>query len=72
VTNTGPVIPADQVELLVEPFRRLNGERTENGHGLGLGLSIVDPIASAHGARLTWAARPAGGLDIEVGFPRVS
>jgi signal transduction histidine kinase len=72
VSNSGPVIAPDQVAQLTEPFRRLNGERDENagGHrGLGLGLSIVDAIAGAHGARLTARPRERGGLTVEVRFP---
>jgi signal transduction histidine kinase len=71
VSNTGPVIAQQDVEGLVEPFRRLaGGERSaERGGGLGLGLSIVDAIAAAHGARLTATPRAAGGLTVEVSFP---
>jgi signal transduction histidine kinase len=69
VANTGPVVPPAQVERLLEPFQRL-GDRTahDDGHH-GLGLSIVRAIATAHHATLTVAARPAGGLAVEVGFP---
>jgi signal transduction histidine kinase len=37
--------------------------------GHGLGLAIVRAIAGAHGATLTAAARPEGGLDVAVSFP---
>lgn len=69
VANTGPVIPADQTDALSEPFRRLNGGRTGHDPGLGLGLSIVSAIATAHDARFTATARPDGGLVAEVAFP---
>ena len=45
VTNTGPVVPPDDVERLFEPFRRGGSERTSGGDGYGLGLSIVRAIA---------------------------
>jgi signal transduction histidine kinase len=69
VTNTGPVIPAEQATVLIEPFRRLQGERNGRPRGSGLGLSIVDAIASAHGAQLRAQPRDGGGLDVEVRFP---
>ena len=69
VANSGPVIPAAEVARLFQPFQRLDGERKANGHGLGLGLSIVEAIARAHGAGLVARARPRGGLDVEVSFP---
>src|SRR5262249_6758509 len=69
VTNSGPPIPADEVVRLFGPFQRLGTDRTDQGDGLGLGLSIVQAIAIAHRATLTARAQPAGGLDIEVAFP---
>ena len=69
VQNTGPVIAEAQAPDLTEPFRRLNGERTAHSRGLGLGLSIVDAIATAHGAELRTLPRAGGGLDVEVAFP---
>jgi signal transduction histidine kinase len=70
VANTGPVIPADQLGRLFEPFQRLGPERTTDGHH-GLGLSLVRAIASAHGATVTAAPLVGGGLTITVGFPNV-
>ncbi|TDC94529.1 HAMP domain-containing protein [Nonomuraea deserti] len=69
VRNSGPVIPADQVDALFQPFRRLAGDRTADGHGLGLGLSIVAAVAAAHHAELTARALPGGGLEVRAGFP---
>jgi signal transduction histidine kinase len=69
VANSGPVIAADQVDSLREPFRRLNGDRTGHSGGVGLGLSIVDAIACAHGAEVEIQPRPDGGLEVEVTFP---
>jgi signal transduction histidine kinase len=67
VTNTGPPVPADRVELLTEPFERL--ER-HNRRGAGVGLSIVRAITTAHGGRLELAAREDGGLVANVVLPR--
>jgi signal transduction histidine kinase len=68
VSNTGPVIPADQVDRLFRPFQQLGDQRT-HAAGHGLGLAIVQAIADAHKAILTAHARPEGGLDIQVRFP---
>jgi len=71
VTNTGPVIPPDQLSRLFQPFQRLNpGPRVLRGQGgLGLGLAIVSAIAAAHGAELRATTKAAGGLAVEVIFP---
>jgi signal transduction histidine kinase len=69
VANTGPRIPASELERIFQPFQRLDPARTSNGHGLGLGLSIVQAIADAHEATVTTRAPADGGLHIEVSFP---
>jgi signal transduction histidine kinase len=69
VVNTGPVIPPDDLDRLYQPFQRLDTGRNGDQGGLGLGLSIVHAIASAHGATIASRAQPGGGLDIAVTFP---
>jgi signal transduction histidine kinase len=70
VTNTGPVVPDAEVQRLFQPFQRLASDRTSRGDGLGLGLAIVQAIATTHHATITARSRPGGGLQIEVAFPR--
>jgi signal transduction histidine kinase len=70
VTNTGPGVPAEQVERLFQPFQRLTAGRTARD-GLGLGLPIAVAIAHAHGAALRARPRPGGGLEVQVRFPRI-
>jgi signal transduction histidine kinase len=69
VRNTGPIIAPSEIDRLFEPFQRAGGERTSYDGGLGLGLSIVQSIATAHDATITARARAAGGLDVAVSFP---
>lgn len=67
IANSGPVIPPEQVERLIEPFQRLHRVADDGHHGLG--LSIVNAIATAHDATLTVKTRLSGGLFVEVAFP---
>jgi len=67
IANSGPVVPPEQVERLIEPFQRLRRVADDGHHGLG--LSIVNAIAAAHDATLTVSARLTGGLFVEVDFP---
>jgi signal transduction histidine kinase len=69
VTNTGPVVPEDQIARLLEPFQRIAPSRTGQHEGLGLGLSIVQAIANAHRARLDLYAGKEGGLTVQIRFP---
>jgi len=72
VTNTGPVVPAEVVASLFEPFRRMTGERLDHGGGVGLGLTIARSIVAAHGGWIRAAARPGGGLIVEAGLRPMS
>jgi signal transduction histidine kinase len=69
VSNTGPEVAADDIEQLLQPFRRLNSDRTATVEGHGLGLSIVHAVAKAHDATLDIQPQPGGGLSIRVIFP---
>jgi signal transduction histidine kinase len=74
VANSGPLVPPGEVDRLLLPFQRLDGDRARGrtqgaGGGLGLGLSIVHAIATAHDASLTATPRAGGGLSVEVSFP---
>jgi signal transduction histidine kinase len=69
VANTGPVVPPDQLDRLFHPFQQLTGTRTRPDGGLGLGLSIVQAITTAHNATVEAHPPPAGGLEIVVAFP---
>jgi signal transduction histidine kinase len=66
IANSGPVIAAEDVERLLQPFHRLGASRVGHGDGHGLGLSIVAAIAAAHGAKLSVDPQPEGGLRVEV------
>jgi len=66
VTNTGPVIPAGELDQLFQPFTRLAGERVVAPDGLGLGLPIVAAIVAAHEGRLDARLLPTGGLTVTV------
>ena len=69
IANGGPVIPDDKVAGLFEPFRRMES-RTGSSDGVGLGLSIVRSVATAHHATITARSQPGGGLAISVVIPR--
>jgi signal transduction histidine kinase len=69
VANTGPAIPAADIDRLFEPFQRLAPNRSSHTDGTGLGLSIAKAIADAHDATITAAPQPHGGLKVQVSFP---
>jgi signal transduction histidine kinase len=50
VTDTGPGVPEEDRERVIERFVRLDNSRTEAGSGLG--LSLVGAVMEAHGGRI--------------------
>ncbi|MGW3772432.1 sensor histidine kinase [Actinomadura verrucosospora] len=72
VANTGPTVPAYEIETIFEPFRRLGNDRVRSDRGSGLGLSIVRATATAHGGTVTASPRPGGGLVVTVRLPASS
>jgi signal transduction histidine kinase len=69
VTNTGSVVPPNEVNRLFQPFQRLHTDRMNHPDGHGLGLSIVRAIADAHDTTIAARPRPEGGLRVTVTFP---
>lgn len=70
VSNSGGPIPDGETERLFEPFQRLNPRRADaNGHH-GLGLSIVQAVATGHGGAVTAEPRRSGGLIVRVELTR--
>jgi signal transduction histidine kinase len=69
VSNTGPVVPAYEIDNLFEPFTRLRTERTGSDKGVGLGLSIARSVARAHGGHISAQPREGGGLVMRVTLP---
>ena len=56
VTDTGPGVPDEDRERVIQRFVRLENSRNEAGAGLG--LSLVAAVAEAHGGRLELSEGP--------------
>jgi signal transduction histidine kinase len=70
VENDGPHLEPGDVGPLFEPFHRGSNTRgAQEGSGVGLGLSIVQAVVTAHGGEVTAEPRPEGGLRVEVRLP---
>ncbi|MET3435465.1 ATP-binding protein [Sphingomonas sp. 1185] len=69
VEDDGPGIPEESLELVLEPFVRLDVARRRDTVGFGLGLSIVARVVAVEGGELTLANRPEGGLCAEISLP---
>lgn len=66
VSDSGPGIPPEERERVLDRFYRREGE-TEPGSGLG--LAIVRAIAERHRASVELGEAPQGGLRVRIGWP---
>ncbi|MFO7870890.1 MAG: response regulator [Kiritimatiellia bacterium] len=64
VADTGPGMDEDLVRHCKEPFFTTKGEQ-----GTGLGLAMVQSIATRHGGELEIESRPGSGTTIRLRFP---
>jgi len=65
ISDTGPGVPEDDLDLIFEPFHTTK----EIGHGTGLGLSISRKIIEEHGGLIKAENGPEGGLRVSLYFP---
>ena len=70
VLDEGPGIPEAELEKVFEPFHRLEGSRSRETGGTGLGLTIARNIAQMHGGDIKLHNRPQRGLEAVLTLPR--
>ncbi|MFQ5500951.1 MAG: heavy metal sensor histidine kinase [Phycisphaerae bacterium] len=70
VADTGPGIPADDLQHVFERFYRVDRARSRSrNHGTGLGLPICRSIVRAHGGEIKIESRPGMGTTVSVSLP---
>lgn len=62
VDDDGPGLKADEIERVFDPFVRLDGSRSRETGGLGLGLTLARAVARSHGGDIVLENREGGGL----------
>jgi signal transduction histidine kinase len=70
VRDHGPGIPADKMELVFEPFFRLESSAASAVEGVGLGLTIAKMLAEKNEAEICLRNHPEGGLEASVVLKR--
>lgn len=70
IDDDGPGIPADKLDVVIEPFVRLDAARKRDTKGFGLGLAIVARTVERENGRLTLTNRAEGGLRAQIRLPR--
>ena len=69
VADHGPGLLPEEASRVFEPFYRADPSRSRDSGGVGLGLSIVSAVATAHGGTVRVVDTPGGGATFEVELP---
>ena len=69
INDNGPGLPEEDLEKVFEPFFRMEGSRSRNTGGSGLGLPIARSMLRAHEGSVSLHNRPEGGLRASVRIP---
>jgi signal transduction histidine kinase len=69
VRDSGPGVPEKDLELIFEPFYRVDAARNRSVGGDGLGLAIAARAVSLHGGRIQARNLAAGGLAVQISLP---
>ena len=69
VRDTGIGIPADKLPTIAEPFAQVIADPHITSNGKGLGLAIVNSLATAHSGRLAIDSVLGEGTTVSVTFP---
>jgi signal transduction histidine kinase len=69
VSDSGPGVPADELDKIFQPFYRIDDARGRSTGGVGLGLAITDQAVRLHGGRVKASNLPEGGLLVEIRIP---
>jgi two-component system sensor kinase ParS len=69
VRDDGPGIPREQWTKVLEPFVRIDGQRSRAHRGMGLGLAIVRRIVEAHGGTVAVTNASEGGTCVRTIWP---
>jgi len=70
IDDEGPGIPDAELARVFEPFYRVEGSRSRDSGGVGLGLAIAQSLLQRNRATLTLQNRPSGGLRARIVMPR--
>jgi len=69
VRDTGGGIPKEELPRLFERFHRVEGARSRNQEGTGIGLSLVQELVKLHGGRVEVESTPGEGSTFTVRLP---
>jgi two-component system sensor histidine kinase CpxA len=72
VRDHGPGVPPKELELIFEPFYRVDAARGHRSDSEGLGLAIAARAVALHGGGIEARNAPDGGLAVAITLPALS
>jgi signal transduction histidine kinase len=69
VRDTGVGIPANKLEMVLEPFQQAESSDRRVHGGTGLGLSLVKSMVELHGGSIEIRSVEGEGTEVETRFP---
>lgn len=70
IDDEGPGLAGEDLARVFQPFYRVEGSRSQDTGGIGLGLAIAQSLVERNGGKLSLHNRPSGGLRALVALPR--
>ncbi|MDQ2083386.1 ATP-binding protein [Xanthobacteraceae bacterium Astr-EGSB] len=70
IDDDGPGLAPEEIARVFEPFYRVEGSRSRDTGGIGLGLAITRSLIERQGGSVTLANRTGGGLRASVRLPK--
>lgn len=70
VEDTGPGIPAEELERIFDRFHQVEDPSSRRKQGTGLGLALARELARLHGGDVTASSSPGTGASLRVKLPR--
>jgi signal transduction histidine kinase len=72
IDDEGPGIPEAEQEKVFDPFYRVEGSRSRETGGTGLGLTVARTVIRAHGGDIVLGNRDDRGLRVTVSLPKAT
>ncbi len=69
IRDGGPGIPPEHLRAVFDPFYRVEGSRSRDTGGTGVGLTIARNVAERYGGTIALCNHPDGGLEVTLELP---
>jgi signal transduction histidine kinase len=69
IDDEGPGLSEEELARVFQPFYRVEGSRSRETGGVGLGLAIAKSLVERHRGTLTLSNRAIGGLQARISLP---